>query len=61
MGINRWSDQEERKRRETEAKAGRELPDEDKGDSTSRLESSQDPAEDEEKRRVVEKLQERES
>ena len=61
MGINRWSAQEERKRRETEAKAGREVPDEYKGDSTSRLESSEGPAEDEEKRRVVEKLEEQES
>ena len=61
MGINRWSDQEERKRQETEAKAGEKVPEEGKGKASSRLESSQGPAEDEEKRRVVEKLEERES
>jgi hypothetical protein len=61
MGINRWSDIEERKRRETEAKAGQELPEEGKGDASSRLEASEGPAEDEEKRRVVEKLEDRES
>ena len=60
MGINRWSDIEERKRRETEAKAGEEVPEESKGDESSRLETSEGPAEDEEKRRVVEKLKERE-
>jgi len=59
MGINRWSDTEERKRRETEAKAGEEVPEEKKGDASSRLEASQSPAEDQEKRRVVEKLEER--
>ncbi len=56
MGINRWSDIEKRKRVETGAKAGDELPTEKEGDASSRLESSKDPAEDEEKRRVVEKL-----
>ncbi len=61
MGINRWSDQEDRKRREAEAEAGEEVPEESKGDASSRLESSEGPAEDEEKRRVVEKLEERES
>ncbi len=59
MGINRWSDTEDRKRQETEAKAGERVPEETKGDASSRLESSQDPTEDEEKRRVVEKLEER--
>jgi hypothetical protein len=61
MGINRWSDTEERKRRETDAKAGEQVPEESKGDTSSRVESSQEPTEDEEKRRVVEKLEERES
>ncbi len=58
MGINRFSDIEERKRNETDAKAGDELPKGKKGDASSRLEASEDPAEDEEKRRVVEKLRE---
>ena len=60
MGINRWSDIEERKRNETDAKAGDELPKGKKGDSSSRLEVSEEPAEDQEKREVVEKLKERE-
>ena len=60
MGINRWSDIEQRKRNETDAKAGDELPVEDQGDDSSRLETSKDPAEDEEKRRVAEKLRKRE-
>ena len=59
MGVNRWSDIEERKRNETDAKAGDDLPTEEKGDASSRVEASKDPAEDEEKRRVVEKLRER--
>ena len=58
MGINRFSDIEERKRNETDAKAGDELPKGNKGDASSRLEASEDPAKDEEKRRVVEKLRE---
>ena len=61
MGINRWSDIEERKRNETDAKAGDELPAEKKGDASSRLRSSEEPAEDEEKREVVEKLKKRDS
>ena len=61
MGINRFSDMEERKRNETDAKAGDEVPKEKKGDAASRLETSEGPAEDEEKREVVEKLRERES
>ncbi len=60
MGINRWSDIEERKRNETDAKAGDELPKVEKGDASSRLEASEGPAEAEEKREVVEKLKERE-
>jgi hypothetical protein len=60
MGMNRWSDVEERKRNEREAKAGEEIPAEKGGDTSSRLEASEGPAEDEEKRRVVEKLEERE-
>ena len=61
MGINRWSDVEERKRNETDAKAGDELPAEKKGDASSRVQASEGPTEDEEKRQVVEKLKERES
>jgi hypothetical protein len=61
MGINRWSDVEQRKRNETEAKAGDEIPKNEKGDTSSRLQASEGPAEDEEKREVVEKLRERES
>ena len=60
MGQNRWSDIEERKRNETDAKAGNQIPEEKQGDASSRLEASKDPAEDDEKRRVVEKLRERE-
>jgi hypothetical protein len=61
MGINRWSDVEQRKRNETDAKAGDEIPKNEKGDASSRLQASEGPAEDEEKREVVEKLRERES
>ncbi len=61
MGINRFSDMEERKRNETDAKAGDELPAEKKGDASSRLQASEEPAENEEKREVVEKLRERDS
>ena len=61
MGINRWSDVEQRKRNETDAKASDELPKEQKGDASSRLQGSEGPAEDEEKRNVVEKLRRRES
>lgn len=61
MGINRWSDVEQRKRNETEAKAGDEVPAAVKGDASSRLAASKGPAEDEEKREVVEKLREREN
>jgi len=61
MGINRWSGgREERKRNETDAKAGDEVSEENQGDASSRLENSEGPAEDEEKRRVLEKLKERE-
>jgi hypothetical protein len=61
VGINRWSDIEQSKRNETEAKAGDELPAEKKGDASFRVQASEGPAEAEEKRRVVEKLKERES
>ena len=61
MGINRWSDVEERKRNETDAKAGDKVPDAKKGDASSRLAASKGPAEDKEKREVVEKLREREN
>jgi hypothetical protein len=61
MGINRWSGgREERKRNETDAKAGDEVSEEKQGDASSRLENSEEPAEDEEKQRVLEKLKERE-
>lgn len=61
MGINRWSGgTEDRKRNETDAKAGDEIPKDEKGDESSRLEASQEPADDPEKRRVVEKLEEQE-
>lgn len=60
MGINRWSGgREDRKRNETDAKAGDEIPEEKKGDTSSRVESSERPAEAEEKRRVLGKLEER--
>ncbi len=60
MGINRWSGgREDRKRNETDAKAGDEIPEEKKGDTSSRVESSEAPAEAEEKRRVLDKLEER--
>ena len=63
MGINRWSDIEERKRNEADAKAGDEVPKDNKGDASTRLQASEEPAENEEKREVVEKLEklERES
>ena len=61
MGINRFSDMEERKRNETDAKAGDEVPKGKKGDAASRLAASEGPAEDEEKREVVEKLKKQES
>jgi hypothetical protein len=61
MGINRWSGGiEERKRNETDAKAGDEVPKGKKGDPSSRVEASEGPLEDEEKRQVVEKLKRRE-
>jgi hypothetical protein len=61
MGINRWSGGiEDRKRNETDAKAGDEIPEEKEGDASSRMEASEEPAENDEKRRVREKLQERE-
>jgi hypothetical protein len=61
MGINRWSGGvEERKRNETDAKAGDEVDKEKKGDTSSRQETSEGPAEDQEKRQVVEKLKKRE-
>lgn len=62
MGINRWSGgTEERKRNERDAKAGDHLPEEKKGDASSRVEASEEPAEDPEKQQVLKKLQERDS
>ena len=60
MGINRWNDVEERKRNERDAKAGEDIHEENGGDVSSRLETSDEPVEDQEKRRVVEKLKKRE-
>ena len=60
MGENRWSDIEERKRNETDAKAGDTIPEEGGGDASSRLEASKDPAENEEKRRIAENLRNQE-
>ena len=60
MGINRRNDIEERKRNERDAKAGEEIPEENVGDASSRLETYDEPVEDQEKRRVVEKLKKRE-
>jgi hypothetical protein len=60
MGINRFSDIEERKRNETDAKAGDEVPKGKKGDVYSRVQASEEPTEVEEKRRVLEKLKDRE-
>jgi len=60
MGVNRWSDTEERKRIERNAKAGEEIPEEKKGDASSRVESSEESVEGQEKREVVEKLKKRE-
>jgi hypothetical protein len=60
VGINRWSGGiEERKRNETDAKAGDEVPKQGKGDASSRLQASEEPTEDAEKREVVEKLKKR--
>jgi len=58
MGINRFSDIEERKKNETDAKAGDELPKAKKGNASSRVEASEGPAENPEKRRTLEKLKE---
>ncbi len=59
MGINRWEEQQERA-----DKTGRDpdkLPsNEGKGDESSRMRASEEPAEDREKQKVVKKLQERE-
>jgi hypothetical protein len=64
MGINRWQGgMEPRKINEKEAKAGdidEEISKEKKGDSSSRLEASDEPEENPEKRRVIEKLKKRE-
>jgi hypothetical protein len=60
MGINRWSDIEEQKRNETDAKAGQEVPKGKKGEASSRLQASEEPTEDKEKRQVLEKLEKRE-
>jgi hypothetical protein len=60
MGINRFSDIEERKRNEADAKAGDELPKEREGDASSRVENSEGPAENPEKRRALKKLREQE-
>jgi hypothetical protein len=47
MGINRWSGGvEDRKRNETDAKAGDELPEGKKNDASSRVEDYEEPTED---------------
>ena len=61
VGINRWSGgTEDRKRKEKDAKAGEKLAEGGKGDESSRLEASEEPTADPEKRRVVEKLEQQE-
>ena len=59
MGINRWEEQQERA-----DKTGRDpdkLPSkEEKGDESSRMRASEEPAEDREKQEVVKRLRERE-
>ena len=66
MGINRWRGGiEDRKRNEKEAKAAdidEEIEEEKgkKGGPSSRLEGSEEPEENPEKRRVIENLKERE-
>lgn len=60
MGINRFSDTEKRRKNETDAKAGDEIPERTKGDTSTRVETSEGPAEDPEKYRVLEKLKDRE-
>ena len=64
MGINRWQGGiESPKLNEKEAKANdidEEISKEKKGDSSSRLEASDEPEENPEKRRVIGKLKERE-
>jgi hypothetical protein len=63
MGINRWQGGiERRKRNEADAKASdiEETPKEKKGDSSSRLEASEEPTENQERREVIEKLKKRE-
>jgi len=64
MGINRWQGGiEDRKRNEKEAKAAEieeEVSEGKKGDSSSRQVAAEEPEENPEKRRVVERLRERE-
>lgn len=60
MGINRFSGIEVRKRNETDAKASDEIPERKKGDASSCVDTSEGPAEDSEKHRVLEKLKDRE-
>lgn len=58
MGINRWEEQQE-----SADKRGRDpdkLPKGKKGDESSRMQSSEEPAEDREKSEVVKKLRDRE-
>jgi hypothetical protein len=62
VGENRWSGGvEDRKRNEKEAKAGDDVPRGKKGDQSSRLEGSKEPAEDREKQEVLKKFKDRES
>jgi hypothetical protein len=59
MGINRWTEMQEDANQE-DPNATPHISSKTKGDPSSRLEASKEPAEDEEKRRVSEKLEERE-
>jgi hypothetical protein len=59
-GHKRFSDIAERKRGEKAAKASDEIPGRKKGDTSSRLGASEEPAEDSEKREALEKLKEQE-
>ena len=52
MGINRFNDMEERKRTETDAKAGHKVSKGDYGDASSHVDASEGSAEDSKKREV---------
>jgi len=60
MGINRWNEREEKRMKANDPDASPHVTEDRKGDASSRLDESEEPAESEEKRRVAEKLRERE-